>query len=239
MNPLAMLVAAQRCNAAYIEDLSAVTAAFTQLGMSVIGQYQNLTHQCVLSKDSTGLVYLTIAGTRISEGNNLDLLDDVWMAPVAAPKGGVVSSGVFTGMADLWNWVFANTSVTTVINVEGHSLGAERALLTPLFLPKERLGDLYAFEAPMCATQEYWDAYREELMYAILTVCGNDRWYAWPPGQGYVHDAHGEVVWFQPTQVSVIPTGAWPGTDLDMDDHDIELLISRIQSSIDNSTFPH
>lgn len=238
MNPLLMLAATQRCNAVYIEDLAAATAAFQQLSMSVIGQYRNLTHQGILSKDNHGQLYLTIAGTRASEGDNIDIVDDVWLTPAAAPRGGSVSSGVFSGMADFWKWVFSNTPAGSIINVEGHSLGAERTLLTPLFLPKERIGDLYAFEAPKCATQEYWDAYREELAGAIQTVCGADLWYNWPLDRDYVHDAKSTVVWFQSDKVSVISPSAWP-VGIDPDDHGIEVLESRVQSSIDNGTFPH
>lgn len=238
MNPLAMLAAAQRCNAVYIEDLTAVTAAFTQLGMSVIGQYKNYTHQGILSKDTRGQIYLSIAGTRITEGNNLDVLDDIWLAPVATPRGGQVASGVYSGMADFWSWVLATAPAAAAINVEGHSLGAERTLLTPLFLSKERIGDLYAFEAPQTATQGYWDAYRDELANAIHTVCGEDIWYGWPPRQGYVHDGQSSVMWFQSSAVSIIQPQAWPGGG-SLEDHGIEFLISCIQATITNGTFPH
>jgi hypothetical protein len=238
MNPLSVLASAQRCNAAYIEDLSVVNAAFTQLGMSVIGQYKNDTHQAILSKNAQGGFYLTIAGTRIGEGNNFDILDDIWLAPVKAPLGGLVSSGVHSGLDDFWKWVLSNIPSGASINVEGHSLGAERVLLTPLFLPAAQIGELYAFEAPQCATQDYWDAYRSVLNGAVSTVCGADKWYGWPPRQGYVHDAQSTVLWLQLNATTLISPTSWPGGDVAAD-HDIAEVIVRLQAAVANSTFPH
>lgn len=238
MNPIAILESAQRCNAVYIEDLTAATAAFQALGMTVLGQYKNLTHQAILSKDVKGLYHLTIAGTRISEGNNLDLLDDIWLAPVKIPQGGMVASGVISGMDEFWKWVLVQVPAGIAINVEGHSLGAERTLLTPLFLSADRIGDLYAFEAPQCATQEFWDAYHAVLANAVHTVCGEDIWYNWPARQGYVHDKNSTVIWFQTTSTKIIAPADWP-VGFNEADHVIEEVIARIQTSITNNTFPH
>lgn len=238
MNPLSVLAAAQRCNAAYVMDKSAAAQAFAALGMSFIDQYQNATHQAVYSKDQHGYQYLSISGTRISQGDNLDLLDDIWLAPVNVQRGGQVASGVFSGMDDLWKWAKSHLPQGATLNVEGHSLGAERTLLTPLFLPKEQIGDLHAFEAPQCATQEYWDAYRDELAHAVHTVCAEDVFYNWPPKQGYVHDEQNSVLWLKANAIEVIKPSEWPvgGSE---DDHGIERVVSYIQAAITNGYFPH
>lgn len=245
MDPLGILASAQRCNASYVEGMSASSAAFTQLGMEFIAQYQTATHQATLSKNTQGGIFLTIAGTRISEGNNVDLIDDVWLAPQACPKGGVVPAGVYAGMTDFWRWVFANIPQGANLTVEGHSLGAERVLLTPLFFPGERINDLFAFEAPQCGTQEYWDAYRDVLGRAVQTVCGADIWFGWPPAQGYVHDAQAQLLWVKPTGVSKTTTAQWKSTytawpiGLNYPDHQIVNVIKYLQAAIQNGTFTH
>jgi hypothetical protein len=237
MNPLAMLAAAQRSQAAYIEDLVGATAAFLALGNTVLGQYKNETHQAILSKDSAGLFYLSISGTRFSEPDNVDILDDVYLAPVPTPKGGQVSAGVASGMQDFWDWVWKIIPSTSTINLEGHSLGAERVLLSPVYLPKEQIGDIYAFEPPQFATQAYWDAYRDELSGAIQTVCGSDIWFNYPPDQGYVHDHSSQVYWLQPDSIELIYPFDWKG-GLSTDDHAIAEVITCIQAGITNASFP-
>jgi hypothetical protein len=238
LDPLATLAASQRASAAYIEDLDSATTAFAQLGMTVLGQYKNDTHQAIISKNAQGLFYLSISGTRFNEGDNVDILDDIWLSQVKAPKGGGVSSGVYSGMDAFWKWVLSLVPAGANINIEGHSLGAERTLLTPLFLPQAQIGELYAFEAPKSATQEYWDAYRDELSGAVRTVCGADIWYNWPPFHDYVHDAQSSVLWLKPDTITVIKPSEWP-IGIDASDHEIAVVVSRIQTSITNGTFPH
>src|ERR1700756_1270142 len=98
MNPIAIVAAGQRAEAAYIVDPAAAKTAFEQLGMTFLGQFQDSTHQGVVSQDAKGRYYVTITGTRWSEGFGADLLSDIWLAPVKAPKGGLVPSGVYCGM---------------------------------------------------------------------------------------------------------------------------------------------
>jgi hypothetical protein len=239
MNPLAILAAAQRAQAVYIVDPKAAQTAFEGLGMTFLGQYQDATHQGVVTKDAKGQYYVTIAGTRYSEGYGADLLEDIWLAPVHAINGGIVASGVHEGMDRFWAWALNLIPATAVINMEGHSLGAERVLLAPLFIPKERLGDMHAFEAPMCADQDYWDAYRAELAHVVHTVQGADRWFAFPPRQGYCHDAQANVLWFfSDTQILWTTPSAWTPITLSDVDHSIDLLVTRIQTGVTNAAFP-
>lgn len=238
MNPIAITAAAQRSAAAYNTDVPSATAAFAALGYTLMGFYKNLTHQAVLSRDARNQFYLSITGTRYDQPGNLDLLADLSLSPVNVPKGGQVASGVYEGLGDMWNWVLNQVPIGSVINIDGHSLGAERTLLTPIFLSKPQIGDLYAFEAPMCATQAYWDAYRDELAGAVHTVCGLDIWFSYPPHQGYCHDAQSSLLWLQSTAIKLITPPQFPG-GLSGSDHAITEVVARLQNGMTNALFPH
>jgi hypothetical protein len=239
MNPLAILAAALRAQAVYIVDPKAAQTAFEGLGMTFLGQYQDATHQGVVSKDAKGQYYVTIAGSRGASGYGADLLIDLWLAPVHAVNGGQVASGVYSGMDKFWAWALDLIPPTAPINMEGHSLGAERVLLAPLFIPKSRLGDMHAFEAPMCADQDYWDAYRDELSHVVHTVQGADRWFAYPPRQGYCHDAQANVLWFlSNNKIQSITPKNWITTAFSDADHSIDTLVQRIQTGVANAAFP-
>jgi hypothetical protein len=237
MNPIAIVAAGQRAEAAYIVDPVAAKTAFEQLGMTFLGQYQDSTHQGVVSMDAKGRYYVTITGTRWSEGFGADLLSDIWLAPVKAPKGGVVPSGVYCGMKDFWAWVATKVPAGETLNIEGHSLGAERALLSPLFIDPSRIGDLYAFEPPQCGTQEYWDAYRDALKNAVVTVCGLDTWFNWPPHQGYVHDAQMQILWLLSTGSQWLLPAQYKGGN-SASDHQMTEVNQRLQYCLSNAKFP-
>lgn len=237
MNPIAIVAAGQRAEAAYIVDPVAAKTAFEELGMTFLGQYQDSTHQGVVSMDAKGRYYVTITGTRWSEGFGADLLADIWLAPIKAPKGGLVPSGVYCGMKDFWTWVETKVPAGTVLNIEGHSLGAERALLAPIFMDSSLIGDLYAFEPPQCATQDYWDAYRDDLKNAIVTVCGQDAWFNWPPHQGYVHDAQMPLLWILSIGCQWVMPAAYRG-GANTNDHQITEINQRLQYSLANAKFP-
>lgn len=237
MNPIAIVAAGQRAEAAYIVDPAAAKTAFEQLGMTFLGQYQDSTHQGVVSMDAKGRYYVTITGTRWSEGFGADLLSDIWLAPVNAPKGGVVPSGVYCGMKDFWGWVATKIPAGTGFNIEGHSLGAERALLAPIFVDPKLIGDIYAFEPPQCGTQEFWDAYREDLKNAVVTVCGQDIWFNWPPHQGYVHDAKMAVLWLLSTGSEWVLPAQYQGGN-NAGDHQITEVNQRLQYCMTNAKFP-
>jgi hypothetical protein len=239
MNPLALLAAAQRAQAVYIADALAAQKAFEELGYTFLGQYQDATHQGVVSQDAKGRYYVTIAGTRYNQGYGADLVMDVWLAPHDCLKGGQVAAGVIEGMDKFWAWALSKIPATAAINIEGHSLGAERTLLAPMFIPKERLGDLYAFEPPMFATPEWWSAYGSDLEGAVCTVQGADRWFAWPPRQGYIHNPNGKYLWLLSTSVQAINVADWKPTALSEGDHSIELLVSRVQDALTKNLFPH
>jgi hypothetical protein len=238
MNPIALLAAAQRAQAVYIPDALAAQKAFSGLGMTYLGQYQDATHQGAVSTDSKGRYYVSISGTRYSEGYGADLFADIWLAPHDCLKGGQVASGIIEGMDKFWAWALSKIPATAEISVEGHSLGGERALLTPMFLPKERMGDIYAFEPPMFATPEWWAAYGPDLANAVCTVQGADRWFAWPPRQGYVHNPAGKYMWLMSTAAEWIKATDWKPSGFSDQDHSIDRLVERVQEAIHGNWFP-
>jgi hypothetical protein len=124
--------------------------------------------------------------------------------------------------------VHANVPAGAVINIEGHSLGAERALLTPLFLAKAQIGSIHAFEAPQCASPEYWHSYADELAKAVHTVCGADVWYGWPPVSQYRHPTS-SVIWLTGKGYELIKPSEWPG-GLSMGDHSIAEVVARLDT---------
>ncbi|RKP50496.1 hypothetical protein [Trinickia fusca] len=228
MNWPAIYAAAKRAEAAYIADEDEAKAAFAALGLTFIGQHRDASHQAVLSHDAAGATYLSISGTRFGEADNVDLLDDLYLLPVSVPRGGIVAAGAYSGMQELWQWVSSHIGPDVAVNVEGHSLGGERTLLTPLFLPKERIGTLHAFDAPKCASQAYWDVYREELAGAVRTVNRQDLWYGWPPAGPYQHDEQAEVIWLVQDGFRIINAMAWPG-GFDVENHAIAEIVTALE----------
>jgi hypothetical protein len=230
------LAAAKRAQAAYIEDATEAKVAFEALGMEFIGQHEDSLRQAALSRDPGGEIYLSISGTRFGEPNNADLAEDVYLLPVHVGGGAVVAAGVYNGMGDLWAWVHANVPVGAVINVDGHSLGAERALLTPLFLPKAQIGAIHAFEAPKCASAGYWQAYGDELAKVVNTVNGRDVWYGYPWVSQYCHPPW-RLIWLTGSGYEIIKPSERPG-GLSMGDHSITELIARLQTIAASQILP-
>jgi hypothetical protein len=173
----AIALAAARANAAYIEDRNAAQAAFCALGDTFIDQYQNGTHQAVLSRDPQGRTQLSISGTRGLSSKSLDLLDDVDLTPVSFERGNV-AAGALEGCAALYTW--ANASARGQIDVQGHSLGGARTHLAPAFLAAAQCGKLYSFESPRFMDAAYYTNLAPALAGMVCTVNGYDPWAAWP-----------------------------------------------------------
>jgi hypothetical protein len=95
--------------------------------------------------------------------------------------GGTVTQGVYGGMQQLWDWVFAIIPSNDVVNVAGYSLGAARMHLTPVFLPLEQIGDLAAFEAPKFVQADFYASHVEAL--AGRRACSTGR-ISGPRGRG-------------------------------------------------------
>ncbi|MFM0357951.1 hypothetical protein PQR12_31050 [Paraburkholderia nemoris] len=226
----AAALAVARANAAYLVKEADSQSAFSALGDTWIGMYQNASHQAVLSADSRGETHLSISGTRASALKILDVFADVSLEPVPV-TGGNVTRGVLEGMQQLWEWVLSTVPAGDVVHVAGHSLGASRTHLTPLFLPAGQIGQLHSFEAPKFADAAFYAAYADELANMVCVLNGADLWAAWPwkdfrwqsrPLAGHI--------WLQGNAgiFTMIPGAQWPGGD-DPLDHDVARVQARIE----------
>lgn len=234
MNLAETLAAAKRASMAYAPSPEPLVTA---LGLSFIGQYQNDSHQAVLSADpADGRIFLSISGTRFSQGKLGDLFDDVDLDPVDVGQGARVTKGAYDGLADMWAWARQLAPPGATFNVEGHSLGGWRTAYTPLFLEAGRIGDLYAFESPKPANLAYWQRFDAELASLVNVVNGRDLWASWPFDVPFLKE-----VWIhQPRNrfwltgdpgdpLRVIMPDQWPG-GRDPADHDIDLVVSRLST---------
>jgi hypothetical protein len=227
----AAALAAARANAAYVIDQTASKTAFEALGDVWIGGYQNASHQAVLSADAAGETHLSISGTRASALKLLDIFSDVDLEPVPV-AGGNVTKGVYEGMQALWDWVHATVPDGDIVHVAGHSLGASRTHLTPLFCPVRQIGRLHSFEAPKFADASYYAVHADELADTVCVLNGADLWAAWP-----WKDARWQArplpvhVWLKDDlgAFSMIPGSAWPG-GANPDDHDIGRVQARLEA---------
>jgi hypothetical protein len=214
----AAALAAARANAAYVIDRAASQAAFSALGDTWIGQFANASHQAVLSADANHETHLSISGTRASAGKILD-------------AGGNVTKGVLEGMGDLWEWVLATIPPGDIVHVAGHSLGASRTHLTPLFLPSSQIGRLHSFEAPKFVNADYYAAHEAVLASMVCVLNGKDLWAAWPwKDERWQSRPLADHIWLKDDAgtFSVIPGAQWPG-GLEAADHDIGRVHTRLE----------
>jgi hypothetical protein len=228
MNLANVAAAARRAQAAYIEDAAQARAAFEALGLTFVSQYQDDSHQAVVSRDADGKAYLSISGTRF--GSSLgDLVDDARdLATKDLGSGRLVSAGAFEGMLDLWKWAHSLSPADTVWNVEGHSLGGQRALFTGVFNSLERVGAIHAFEAPKAANAAFWGWQMPALASAVCVVNGADLWFGWPHISDLSHPPR-DHIWLHDDAggFTVVKPEQWP-VGLDPDDHAIELVVKRV-----------
>jgi len=231
----AAALAAARANAAYVIDETGSRAAFEALGDTWIAQYQDASHQAVLSADAQGETRLSISGTRASAWKIKDVLADMSLDAVAV-DGGNVTAGVYEGMQQLWDWVQQVVPAGDVIHVAGHSLGGSRTHLTPLFLPAAQIGQLHSFEAPKFADAAFYAAHASALADMVCVVNGADLWASWPWKEGPLKDLRWQArpavphVWLKDDRgtFSIVTASQWP-EGADPLDHDM----SRVQARVD------
>lgn len=228
MDWAAIALAAKRANAAYIERDDQSAAAFAALGDTWIAQFQDESHQAVLSVDDAGSTHLSISGTRASQGALKDVIADISLKPVKV-KGGTVTEGVYEGMQNVWDWALATAPHGAVFNVAGHSLGAARTHLTPLFVPAVQIGALHSFEAPKFLGANFYATYAAELAGMVCVLNGRDSWAAWPwVSARWQARPQQDHVWLEDSGFAVIPASQWPGAG-SFADHGIDLVQARCE----------
>jgi hypothetical protein len=229
MDLTAAALAAKRANAAYIIDPAQSKAAFEALGDVWSDIYSDSNDQAVMSVDAAGRAHLTISGTRASSLKMGDIFDDVSLDPCAV-KGGAVTAGVISGMQDVWDWALSAAPAGAVFDVAGHSLGASRTHLTPLFIPTAQIGEMHSFEAPKFCDEEFYQSHAEALSNMICVLNGRDTWAAWPwvdyRWKGRPLQDH---LWLKSVGYSLIPAAQWPGLG-SFGDHDMGVVQSRMEA---------
>ncbi|CAB3731276.1 hypothetical protein [Paraburkholderia rhynchosiae] len=234
MNLATIAAASQRAQAAYIDAPEKARAAFEALGLCFIDLYQNASHQAALSQSADGKLFLSISGTRFSQGKIGDLFDDMDLAPVDVGMGAQVTRGAYEGLSDMWQWALDTAPAESVFNVEGHSLGGWRATYTPLFIPVRRIGMLHAFEPPKGANAAYYARFQTELAGLVIVGQGRDIWFGYPRLGEWIHRP-GPMLWIKSSGYSVIDTQDWPG-GLNLADHSIDLAAQRLVALSETAT---
>jgi hypothetical protein len=243
MDLRAIHAAALRAQSAYIMDAAKAQAAFEALGYHWIGQFKDGDSQAVLTRDDSGAVYLSISGTRFSDRQFGDLLDDIDLRPVDVGDGAKVTRGAYEACIEIWAWAKSQVPDGTVFNVEGHSLGGWRTSYTPLFLPAAQIGKLHCFEPPKGANAAYYARFAAELANMVIVANGRDIWFGYPRADDvfkflpfvidWIHRP-GDVMWLQATGgYSTIQAADWPG-GFDQEDHSIDLVVERLTALVES-----
>lgn len=220
-------LAARRANSAYLETEAEAKAAFAVLGDLYISRYVDGSHQVVISVDERGNPWVSISGTRFSEGKILDVLADVSLDPVNLSSGGSVTKGAYEGMDKVWEWALSIVPAGVDINVCGHSLGAARTHLTPLFV--KNIGALYSFESPKFVDKDYYVKYAEPLSKMVCVLNGADLWAGWPWFDSRWSRPLNPHIWLTDGWYSVIKADQWPGGKSNAD-HDMDSVQAKIDA---------
>lgn len=229
MDWAAIEAAARRAEAAYIEDPAPATTAFTALGDTVLGRYENGDHQAYVLRAADGAVHLAISGTRFGQSVG-DLIDDAYILPTDLGGGARVTSGAYSGMDVLWAWAKSLVPAGTVWRVTGHSLGGQRSLLTGLFLPVDQIGSIFAFEAPKTGNAALWKRLLPSLANAVCICDGEDLFFGWPLVSEWTHPPRSHIHLLS-SGFEIVEPGNWPPA-LNPDDHAVELDVSRIAAIV-------
>lgn len=223
--------AARRANLAYEMDPVKSRDAFTATGLHWLGLYSDNNNQAVVCIDNHGDAYLSISGTRFSQGKIWDLIDDSWLLPVDLGGGMHVTGGAIHGVKEMWDWAKSLVPPSTVWHVEGHSLGGWRTHYTPIFLPPSRIGRLHSFESPKAANRAYWDHYKQQLSGIIIIVNERDLFVDWPFGllNEWEHPHMLPVLWLRKNIWTEIFPCQWPG-GRSISDHSMDVVEARCKT---------
>lgn len=216
MDASALLSYAQLSAAAYTDGHDARAAAAAALGFETIGTYENGDHRAFVCRSGTRHI-LVLCGTRFSDGNIRELMDDAYIAYVPVGGPAKVMAGFHAGMHDLFAWALGLVPGSAQLELTGHSLGGARAHLAPVFMPEERIAATVSFGAPKAANAAYWQRLAKQ---PTRVVHGRDLWAGWPFHTlwGCCHpDA---LLWCAKGTLAPIMEAQWPG-GLDPTDHDI------------------
>ena len=228
-----LLASIKRCDAVY-GDPNNLKTAFEALGCAVLGVYYNDGHQAVVHRDPEGWATITICGTRVSCGtmrqHAVDLFEDIDFSPVLAPGGGLVAAGALDGLDKVFAVALDLFLNEETIRVEGHSLGAQRAHLAPLFIPLSRVDRIIAWEPPKAADDEYYGIRSGWFSRTLTILNGKDPWAAWSWTCQKLKHPPGPIVWLHDGTYDVTTRDGWPGGEiLHSSDHFSNLIVEIVE----------
>jgi hypothetical protein len=221
-----ILAAAKRAQAAYIMDAAQAKAAFEALGHTFIAQYKDADSQAVLST-CDGKTYFSLAGTRFSDRQIGDLIDDLQTDALDLGGGAKVTRGPYESAQELFAWALSVVPAGTVLHCAGHSLAGWRISYIGSFVPADQIGSLFAFEPPKGANVAYYQKFVRELAELVIVCNGRDIWMNSPRLGEWIHRP-GPMVWLTSTGFQVIDTSKWPG-GFNLGDHSIDLVVERLE----------
>jgi len=228
----ALATTAKRANAAYVESDDASKAAFAALGDVWVAQFQDDSRQAVLSVDQTGETWLSISGTRASQGQLLDVYRDTQLKPTQI-KGGTVTLGVCDGMDHVFDWALSTAPAGTVINITGHSLGSTRCQIAPAYVPAEQIGMMVGFAAPKFIARDFFQSHAAAFQRLIPVLNASDGWASWPwIDRRWQYRAPVQTVWLKSDQgaLQMLTDGnQWPG-GWRFSDHNMDTYQTRVEA---------
>lgn len=229
MNLAAVLEAAERANAAYEMDPDVARERMEALGQDWVGQYNVDSVQACLTMRE-GAAYLSISGTRFSDGQLEDLERDLDVEPLNIGRGNTVARGAWVGLFSLWQWVFSSIPTTAAIWVEGHSLGGWRTYYSPVFCPSVRLAGMHCFESPKAANASFWAAY--DRPDTVSVVHERDLFFGYPfvDTWGASHPPH-DHLWLTGGSLQVIQPEDWPG-GFSVEDHSMDRVVGALRALV-------
>lgn len=239
MNWRATYIAAQLAAAAYIANAIEAAAVFQKLGYGTLGKYVNDDHQgyMLLNPDGNGVTF-AISGTRASQMQIGDVLDDALIAPTDLGNGAHVMQGTYKGMRSAYAWAEQYKEQAEHLvgreltwTVVGHSLGGERALLAGLFIDAAKIDAIYAFEAPKCGNDAMWARLAATVAKSTCVMNGEDLWAGWPWISGWSHPPIPHVH-LKLTGWDMVGPTSWP-LAVSADDHSIDLVVARLKNIAD------
>lgn len=233
----AIALACRRADAAYQTTPGASKSAFAALSDTWIALYTTDSMQAALSVDASGATWLSISGTRASDGYLIDVFRDVSLEPKAV-NGGTVTAGVWADLETVWDWARDTAPAGTVFNVTGHSLGAARCQASVAIVEPKQLGNLFAFASPKFVGADLFKSHAA-VFQRLTPVCNAaDAWASWPwLDLRWKSRAPVPTVWLKDDRgtFSVLQDGnQWPG-GMVFGDHDIDSYQKRLDVIAANS----
>ncbi len=239
----ALYLSIRRCNAVY-DSARDLHRAFAGLGSSDIRHYVTGAAQAVLHRAPSGRLTLTDCGTHFTMGplrERLgDIAEDARFNPYHIDANCAYAAGPLARAKEIWRWaiplIHDMTTGGEQVDIEGHSLGADAACATPVFLPAAQIGTITAWEPAKTANAAYWRAYAQSFARLTTVYHGRSPFFHYPPdrlSQGLCHH-RGPLLWLR--------AGTWsltaldriaPGDILAWRDHDPSVIAAAVKALMD------